>query len=107
KTARNESLHLLRRSGRQVATGDEFEFEGIDPLAPALDERMLASERQAAVWDALTTLSSRCQRILRLRMADPPFTYAEIAELLGIKPGSVGPTLGRCYDKLRPQLAAL
>lgn len=103
-TARHESLHLLRRTGRQVPTGDEFEFEGADPFAPAPDEQMLATERQAAVWDALTTLPSHCQRLLRLMMADPPFTYEEITELLQMRQGSIGPTRRRCLDKLRVEL---
>ncbi len=104
-TARHESLHLLRRSGRQVPTGDEFQFEGPDPLAPSPDERMLATERQAAVWDALTTLPPHCQRLLRLMMSDPPFSYEEITELLEMRQGSIGPTRRRCLDKLRHQLA--
>jgi len=104
-TARHESLHLLRRSGRQVATGDEFQFEGVDPLAPSADERLLATERQAAVWDAVATLPSHCQRLLRLMMSDPPFTYEEITELLDMRQGSIGPTRRRCLDKLRNQLA--
>ena len=104
-TARHESLHLLRRSGRQVATGDEFQFEGIDPLAPDPDERILATERQNAVWEALATLPPHCQRLLRLMMADPPFTYEEITELLDMRQGSIGPTRRRCLDKLRRQLA--
>ncbi len=103
-TARHESLHLLRRSGRQVPTGDEFQFEGPDPLAPPPDERLLATERQAAVWDALATLPAHCQRLLRLMMADPPFTYEEITELLEMRQGSIGPTRRRCLDKLRHQL---
>jgi RNA polymerase sigma factor (sigma-70 family) len=105
-TARHESLHLLRRSGRQVATGDEFQFEGVDALAPDPDERLLASERQAAVWDALATLPPHCQRLLRLMMAEPGFTYEEISELLEMRQGSIGPTRGRCLEKLRYQLAA-
>jgi RNA polymerase sigma factor (sigma-70 family) len=87
-----------------VPTGDEFEFEGADPFAPAPDEQMLATERQAAVWDALTTLPSHCQRLLRLMMADPPFTYEEITELLQMRQGSIGPTRRRCLDKLRVEL---
>ena len=104
-TARHESLHLLRRTGRQVPTGDEFEFEGADPFAPELDEQMLATERQAAVWDALAALPPHCQRLLRLMMADPPFTYEEITELLQMRQGSIGPTRRRCLEKLRQQLA--
>jgi RNA polymerase sigma factor (sigma-70 family) len=104
-TARHESLRLLKRSGRQVPTGDAFEFEGPDRLAPSPDARLLASERQRAVWDAVATLPDHCQRLLRLLMADPPFTYDEITELLGRPQGSIGPTRRRCLEKLREQLS--
>ena len=104
-TARHESLHLLRRTGRQVPAGDELELEAADPLAPEPDERMLATEQQAAVWDALAALPPHCQRLLRLMMADPPFTYEEITELLQMRQGSIGPTRRRCLEKLRHQLS--
>jgi DNA-directed RNA polymerase specialized sigma24 family protein len=58
------------------------------------------------VWDALATLPSHCQRLLRLMMAEPGFTYEEISELLEMRQGSIGPTRGRCLEKLRHQLAA-
>jgi DNA-directed RNA polymerase specialized sigma24 family protein len=83
-----------------VPTGDEFQFEGVDPLTPAPDERLLATERQAAA------LPPHCQRLLRLMMADPAFTYEEISELLEMRQGSIGPTRGRCLEKLRHQLTA-
>ncbi len=101
-TAGHESLRLLKRSGRQVPTGDAFEFEGIDPMAPAPDARLLADERQKAVWDALELLKPECQRLLRLRMAE--FSYKEICDLLGRPPGSIGPTQRRCLDQLRERL---
>ena len=40
---------------------------------------------------------------------DPPLAYAEISARLGIPVGSIGPSRGRCLDKLRryPAIAAL
>jgi DNA-directed RNA polymerase specialized sigma24 family protein len=34
-------------------------------------------------------------------MADPPVSYAEISDQLGVPVGSIGPTRGRCLDRLR------
>ena len=34
-------------------------------------------------------------------MADPPVSYREIGERLGMPVGSVGPTQARCLHKLR------
>jgi hypothetical protein len=38
-------------------------------------------------------------------IADPPVPYAEISARLGIPVGSIGPTRGRCLDKMRRHLA--
>ncbi len=104
-TARNESLRLLKRSGRQVPTGDAFEFEGPDEIAPPVDARLLATERQKAVWDALAQLRPACQRLLRLRMAG--FSYQEICDLLDVPAGSIGPTQRRCLEQLRKRLTGM
>ena len=103
-TARNESFRVLRRNGRQIPTPDDEAFH--DALSPdqPIDAGMLASERQKAVWDAIATLPAHCQRLLRLLMADPPFTYEQITEILDISTGSIGPTRGRCIEKLRYRL---
>lgn len=34
-------------------------------------------------------------------MADPPGSYADISDELGLPIGSIGPTRGRCLDRLR------
>lgn len=106
-TARNESFRVLRRNGRQIPTGDDEEFERSSPPDEPVDAGVIANERQQAVWDAVATLPSHCQRLLRLLMADPPFTYEQITELLDIRPGSIGPTRGRCLEKLRHRLGPL
>lgn len=106
-TARNESLRVLKRNGRQVPTGDDDEFEGADPLAPPPDARLLASERQRMVWDALAELPGHCQRLLRLMMTDPLPSYDEICAALDMPLGSIGPTRRRCLDKLRTLLGGI
>ena len=103
-TARHESLRLLRRSGRQVPSGDDFDFDVADPLAPSPDAGLLASERQTALWKALETLPAHCQRLLRLFMADPPPSYDEVSHALDMPIGSIGPTRGRCLEHLRRRL---
>ena len=50
-----------------------------------------------------------CQQLLALLIHDPALSYAEISARLGIPAGSIGPTRGRCLDKLRhhPAITAL
>jgi len=75
-------------------------------LEPPIDERILADERAQDVRDALARLPRRWQRLLELLMADPPVSYAEISDQLGLPVGSIGPTRGRCLERLRVLLAA-
>ena len=48
----------------------------------------------------------RWQQLLQMLMADPPATYAEISDRLGLPVGSIGPTRGRCLEMLRGLLEA-
>jgi len=66
---------------------------------PDLD--ILRAELRQALRDGLSELSARDQRLLRLRVADPPKSYQEISKLIGIPVGSIGPSLRRSLDRLR------
>ena len=73
---------------------------------PEIDERLLADERAQTVREALSRLPWRWQRLLEMLMADPPVSYAEISDQLGLPIGSIGPTRGRCLARLRVLLQA-
>jgi DNA-directed RNA polymerase specialized sigma24 family protein len=79
---------------------------GVVAAEPEVDERILADERAEVVRDALSSLPGRWQRLLELLMADPPASYAEISDQLGLPIGSIGPTRGRCLAQLRVLLQA-
>jgi RNA polymerase sigma factor (sigma-70 family) len=104
-TARNECLRSLAVRKRVVLGHDEAELDhaavAAAVSAPAIDERLLADERDQVVRDALSALPSRWQRLLEMLMADPPVPYTEISDQLGLPIGSIGPTRGRCLDRLR------
>jgi RNA polymerase sigma factor (sigma-70 family) len=105
-TARHECLRVLAARKRIVLVHDEAALgEGAVHL-PELDERLLAEERAQAVREALGRLPRRWQRLLELLMADPPVSYAEISDQLGLPVGSIGPTRGRCLARLRVLLQA-
>lgn len=57
----------------------------------------------------LFRLSDRCQRLLRLLSSSAEMSYSQIAELLDLPIGSIGPTRARCLDALRatPEVNAL
>ncbi|CAN5424893.1 sigma-70 family RNA polymerase sigma factor [soil metagenome] len=103
-TARNESIAVLRRQGRSVPTGhdlDDADETFLADLGPAPDARLLGDERAVAVGKAFGGLPARCQELLRLLLHDPPISYEEIGATLDLPIGSIGPTRGRCLDRLR------
>ena len=71
---------------------------------PDVDERLLADERAQAVREALSCLPWHWQQLLELLMSDPPASYMEISTQLGLPIGSIGPTRGRCLERLRELL---
>ena len=81
-TARYECLRILRRSGRTVPSSDDQVLDGADPLLAPMESSLVGSERQAALHAALSRLPERCQRLLRVLMADPEPSYEEVGRAL-------------------------
>ena len=100
-TARNECLRSLAARKRVVLAHDEVTFEGVAAPGPDVDAGLLAAERAEVVREALTQLPRRWQQMLELLMADPPASYAEISDQLGLPVGSIGPTRRRCLARLQ------
>jgi RNA polymerase sigma factor (sigma-70 family) len=108
-TARNECLRSLAGHKRVVLGHDQGEIEEMEEAfgrGSEIDERLLANERDQVVRDAMSSLPKRWQRLLEMLMADPPISYAEISDQLGLPVGSIGPTRGRCLARLRVLLQA-
>lgn len=96
-TARRECLAVIRSSSR-VTPVDEFDDLWVEDLA---DVALLSEERLRAVFRGLRELGERCQLMLSLLAHDPPVEYVDIAEIMGMALGSVGPTRQRCIERLR------
>lgn len=105
-TARNECLRSLAAHKRVVLAYEDDPFDGPAPHEPEIDEALLAEERAAVVREAMTHLPRRWQRLMEMLMADPPASYTEISDELGLPVGSIGPTRGRCLARLRVLLEA-
>lgn len=69
------------------------------PAPPRPDETVEREERVAAVRAALDRLKPRDRRMLLMR--EEGFSYREIAEAVGVAPGSVGTLLSRALDRFR------
>lgn len=104
-TARRECLRTLAARNRFVLVHDTADL--CHPAdEPEIDERLLADERAQAVRQAVSRLPGHWQQLVQLLMADPPASYAEISDQLGLPVGSIGPTRGRCLERLRVLLQA-
>ena len=114
KTTRHECLRTLRRARNARAVDpleavDTYWAGSESDAATALDEELLRAERRQALRDAFAQLPQRCQRLLAWLLHEPPLSYEEISERTGMPTGSLGPTRGRCLDRLRrsPALTAV
>ena len=109
-TTRRECCRVLRAAPRPQAAWPSPDAEAIpDQQARTGEHELLAAERRAALREAVAHLSPGERQLVAILTADPPVPYAEISARLGIPVGSIGPTRGRCLDKLRrhPAIVAL
>jgi RNA polymerase sigma factor (sigma-70 family) len=109
-TTRRECIRVVRSARRLRALGQVLDDEHVaGEQSGNVEHDLLEAERHAALREAFTRLPLCCQRLLALLIEDPPVPYAEISARLGIPVGSIGPSRGRCLDKLRrdPAVAAL
>ena len=61
---------------------------------------------QHQIKTGVDQLSGKCRDLIfALYYADPPYSYDQITEKLGIPFGSIGPTRARCLEKLRKMLS--
>jgi RNA polymerase sigma factor (sigma-70 family) len=100
-TARRECLRVIKLRQRDLLVGDDGEFEQSNDARGTPGDALLHAERDAALWRAFESLRPRCQRLLRVLLADPEPSYAEASAALGMPIGSIGPTRARCLDCLR------
>jgi RNA polymerase sigma factor (sigma-70 family) len=99
-TTKHECLRQIRRAGRERPTDDQA-WESEPASGADVDAALLLDERDATLWRALGLLSDQCRRLLRVLMATPPPSYAEVAAALDMPIGSIGPTRQRCLGRLR------
>ena len=110
--ARREAIRMARGRERRARRDQRM---SADPTArvlpsgaPRADEVAEGTERAALVGHALERMDARCRELLRLLFWETPSpSYDETAARLGMPIGSLGPTRGRCLEKLRAALSEL
>ena len=95
------------RIGKRTGIPTDLDDRIADVHAPS-DEQISTWEEQHLVRLGLERLGGRCETLLTaLFMADGSPSYELIAEQLGMKAGSIGPTRARCFRKLEQILLDL
>ncbi|MGH9088731.1 MAG: RNA polymerase sigma factor [Acidimicrobiales bacterium] len=99
-TAKRESLRLVRARGRL-----SYDYDGLlqrpDASTPAPDAGPIGDERATALHRAFALLPPHCRRLLATLAADDGASYKDISVALAMPIGSIGPTRGRCLERLR------
>ena len=105
-TTRRRTLRTISRMPERVrpddsANDDITRAEALRDPSPLPDEQLLTLEEQHQIRTAVSQLDERCQTLVRLLFyqREPP-SYAEVARVLGVPEGSIGPTRARCLGKL-------
>jgi RNA polymerase sigma factor (sigma-70 family) len=109
-TTQRDCGNIRRGTRSSHASGRVPDGEHIpDQQSEIAGHELLAAERHAALYEALTRLPPDCQRLIAVLIQDPPAPYAQISARLGIPVESIGPSSSRCLEKLRrdPAIAAL
>jgi RNA polymerase sigma factor (sigma-70 family) len=102
-TTRRECLRLIRLRRRTVSVADDLLEAQADPSASP-EEIVTARDHKRAVFAVVHKLGLRCRQLLELSAFK--LSYQEIAELLDMPVGSIGPTRMRCLNQLRELLRA-
>lgn len=104
--ARRHALHHLRKRKREqvIPNGDLGDSEQLPALAAT--DATVDLETMQAIDQGLNQIGRRCRDLLLALYFDSQQpSYEEIAERLHIAVGSVGPTRGRCLERLRERLS--
>ena len=103
-TASRECLRILRRTQREVGDAETCLVRRPDETATSPEQQAISGAMAAVLRKQVAALPVRGQALLwALTCQDAP-GYTEVAQLIGMPVGSIGPTRGRYLRRLRSQL---
>jgi RNA polymerase sigma factor (sigma-70 family) len=103
-TTKHEAWRI-RSYGRRQRPADQEWLTALPDHAAGAEEQIVLDEQQRALWRAVGRLSAQCQELLRIVAFIPRPDYQSVSAALGMPVGSIGPTRGRCLEKIRVLLA--
>jgi RNA polymerase sigma factor (sigma-70 family) len=101
--ARREAWRVSKVSARTRPVDDDV-LGARMPVQASPESEVVTGDERERLWQALSRLPERCQRLLRIVAWEPRPDYSSVAESLEMPIGSIGPTRRRCLDKLRVEL---
>jgi RNA polymerase sigma factor (sigma-70 family) len=101
----HKCFHHKRQQQRMASR--EPDNESFEASVPARAEGILReAEEEQALRNAVSDLPPRCQHLIHmLFFEEPPRPYQQLAEELGLAPGSIGFIRQRCLERLRKRLS--
>ena len=100
-TTSRECLRVVTTAQRLATFGGRLDDAPEFAADVMIDEEILMAERHAALRSAFAELQPPCRQLLAMLISDPPHSYSQISETLGIPMGSIGPRRARCLERLR------
>lgn len=100
-TARREAIRLAVASRRHVLYADPSGEHSRSYLTAVRDVYAVEQGYDGAVEQALDRLPPRYQTLLRLLSSDLELSYSEVADLMGLPIGSIGPMRMRAIRMLK------
>ena len=101
-TARRECMRCRERGSRFVPT--DLKSDILDSASRDFAGGVIDVQESERALNHLTKMQEECRQLLRLVLCDPPFSYNEVAEILGVAVGTIGPRRQRCLSKLRASM---
>ncbi len=103
-TARREAWRVAKITAKVTSVGEEV-LEWELPAQRSAESEAVDIDERNRLWACVRQLSERCQRLMRIVAFDDRPDYRGLAEEMQMPVGSIGPTRGRCLEKLKALLA--
>lgn len=102
-TARRECLRILRDT-KMPLTSDDTVPEGVADPSANPEQQVIDMDTVRSLHRLVAQLPPRRRMLVRFLFDDDQRSYAEVARLVGIPPGGIGPTRARALRQLREKL---
>ena len=106
--ARRVCIRRLRSAPKYTTTDLQLLENEIEQGTDSVEEVLIRLEEVSLLRKALAGLDPKCRTLLtELFLKEQPVAHADVAAVLNVPLGSIGPTRSRCLEKLRKEVELL